>query len=995
VITRTPPLYSIPLHCAFADALAAGLIADAGADPMRLARTLVLLPNRRAASAVTEAFVRQLGNGGLLLPRLVPVGDLDALERLPAAAATLSLVVPPLLRRFELARLVQALPADPPRAAVESLRLGDALGAVLDALLAEEVPPEALRAAVADRELASHWERSLAFLELIIAAWPEARRGLGGTEGATRLAALIDATIAGWQDAPPARVVAAGLATASPPIVRLLRAVLALPDGMVVLPGLDLDLSAHGTARWEAVRVAEAGEGPDSAEHPQWQMKRLLHRLGLERGDCRPWPHTAPAAPDGPPERTAALLAALAPAATLHPADPPGLGAFAELHAVECATAAEEAQLIALALREALETPGRRAALVTPDRQLARRVAAHCRRWGLVVDDSAGTPLALTPPGALAQALVAARAGDFAPVALLAVLKHPLVNPGAERLPWLDQVRRADRALRGVRPPPGLDGAGEAITRFFDDKAERAEPHAKPRLAAEAAAVHGWWAGVDAALQPLAGLGAITTLPALAGALRTVLGTLAGDAAWAGAEGRQLARLLDDVESHGASFGRFAMDEAPALLAALLAGQDVRVPHGGHPRLAILGPVEAQLARADLMILGGLNEGTWPGQPAPDPWLAPAIRRHLGLPGMAEGIGLAAQDFARAAAAPHVLLTRARRDAGGPQVASRLWLRLAALAGALPARPDLIAHARALDGGGAPRPRPRPAPNPPLAARPQQLSITDADTLLADPFAFHARKILGLRAWDALDEDPTPQLRGEIIHAVLEDWIKAGHGTMDQLHQLAETRLAAEAGHFPLLRALWLPRARAAIDWAGAQIMARLGDWPAMHAEVHGNLTLSNGITLSGRVDRVDRSADGRLAVIDYKTGAPPAARDVQAMDANQLALGLAMAAAGKLSSRGGAAVPGGEAAEIAYWQLKGSAKEPGKITRPLKGDDDVPGHVKAVLDTVTELTTRFLQRETPMEAIWRPAFRWNDYDHLARVAEWANQPKSRTGGQP
>ena len=995
MITRTPPLYSIPLHCAFADALAAGLIADAGADPLRLARTLVLLPNRRAANAVTEAFVRQLGKGGLLLPRLVPVGDLDGLERLPAAAATLSPVVPPLLRRFELARLVQALPADPPRAAVECLRLGDALGAVLDALLAEEVPPEALRAAVADKDLASHWERSLAFLELIIAAWPDARTGLGGTEGATRLAALIDATIAGWQADPPARVVAAGITSTSPAIVRLLGAVLALPDGMVVLPGLDLDASAHGAARWEAIGVAEAGEGPDSAAHPQWQMKRLLHRLGLKRADCRAWPHTAPAAPDGPPERTAALLAALAPAATLHPAEPPAPAAFAGLHAAECATAAEEAQLIALALREALETPGRRAALVTPDRVLARRVAAHCRRWGLVVDDSAGTPLALTPPGALAQALVAARAGEFAPVALLAVLKHPLVNQTSDRLPWLTQVRRADRALRGVRPPPGLDGAGEAITRHFDEVAERAPPHAKPRRAAEAAAMHRWWADVDAALAPLAQLGAITTLPALAGALRTVLGTLAGDAAWAGADGRQLARLLDDVESHGASFGRFAIDEAPALLGALLAGQDVRVPHGGHPRLAILGPVEAQLSRADLMILGGLNEGSWPGLPAPDPWLAPAIRRQLGLPGMGEAMGLAAQDFARAAAAPRVLLTRARRDAGGPRVASRLWLRLQAVAGALPSRPDLIAHARALDGGGAPRPRPRPAPRPPLELRPQRLSITDCDTLLADPFAFHARKILRLSAWEPLDQDPTPQLRGEIVHGVLEAWIKAGHGTPAQLMQLAEARLAEEAAHFPLLRALWLPRARAAIQWAGGQIMARLAEWPHMHAEVAGHYTLPNGVTLSGRVDRVDRSDDGRIAVIDYKTGQPPTGKAVKAMDANQLALGLAMAAAGVLQDGNGLAVPGGAAAEIAYWQLKGSANGPGKISRPLKAGDDVPRHVADVLDAVNTLTTKFLQTDAPLEAIWRPAFRWNDYDHLARVAEWANQPKPSGGAQP
>ena len=986
---RTPPLFNIPLHVAFADALAAGLLARCADDPLALARAVVLLPNRRAVTALTEAFVRLLpdtvgeqGAGGLLLPRMVPVGDLDdgGFERLVAGRDPLPPAVAPLLRRFELARLVERLP-DSGRAAVERLRLGDALGDVLDQLLAEEVPPEALRAVAEGHDLADHWQRTLAYLELIIAAWPDARRGHGGEEGATRLAALIDATIARWQAQPPqGLVVAAGIANPTPALVRLLAALLRLPNGLVVLPGLDDDSSPAGQARWDAIRLA--GDDPDSRDdpgHPQWVFKRLLAGLGLERADVRRWDATGRI--DGPPARAEALLAALAPAAA--GAMPPPLpAARAGLALAECATAAEEAQVVALALRQALETEGRRAALITPDPVLARRVAAHCRRWGIAIDSSAGTPLALTPPGALALALVTAMAEDFAPARLLAVLKHGLVR--AEDADHAAAVRLADRALRGVRPAPGLEAAGAAISQWLAD-------HARDRPPAMAS----WWQPLADALEPLDRLRdrRRCTLPDLMAALRHALTQLGGDAGWAGPEGRQLAALVAEIEAHGDHFGMLEASDAPALLAALMAGQAVRVPGLGHPRLAILGPLEAQLTRADLVVLAGLNEATWPGRPSPDPWLAPIIRARLGLPGTARAQGLAALDFLRAASAPRVLITRARRDASGPQVPSRLWLRtLAHLerdGATIERRDDLVRIARAIDGGGSPPVSQPPAPNPALSLRPRALSITEIDTLVADPFAFHARRILKLQVLDPLDQDPTPAMRGTLAHTILERWVKGGRGSLDRLMQIAEEELAREASQFPLLKAAWQPRILAALRWAGETILEReRAGWHQMLAEAGGELALLNGVILKGRIDRVDRhDADGRLVVVDYKTGPPPGKGRVRALEANQLALGLAMAVAGVLR-QGDAPVPGGPAGGIEYWQLMGKRSEPGKLHRPLEGKQtiDAETHVTDALAEAERLTSRYLLARNPFPPKLRPDWAWADYDHLARVAEWINR---------
>lgn len=1003
---RAPPLFNIPLHVAFADALAAGLLARCGDDPLTLAGALVLLPNRRAVTALTEAFVRQLpsgaggaggsgGSGGLLLPRMVPVGDLDdgGFERLASGDDPLPPAVAPLLRRFELARLVggcQHAAGTAAMAAVERLRLGDALGEVLDQLLAEEVPPEALRAAADGHELANHWQKTLAFLELIIAAWPDARRGHGGEEGATRLAALIDGTIRRWQRQPPAGlVVAAGIANPTPALVRLLDAVLRLPRGLVVLPGLDDDATPAGAARWAAIRLGDPADPQQKADpgHPQWALKLLLARLGLTRADVQPW-EAAAGALDGPPARAMALLAALAPAAAgVMPAPEPG--ARAGLALAECATAAEEAQVVALALREALEEPGCRAALITPDPQLARRVAAHCRRWGITIDSSAGTPLQLTPPGALLLALVEAMAEDFAPARLLAVLKHALVHPDVPE--FAAGTRMADIALRGVRPPPGLDAAGAAIIGWAEEKdAKRKQPGRR------AGRMRGWWKGVDAALQPLERLreAGEFSLPALMAALRQTMAALAGDAGWAGPDGRLAAALVAGIEAHGANFGPLPVADAPGLMAALVEGQSVRVPGIGHPRLAILGPVEAQLTRADLVVLAGLNEGTWPGRPAPDPWLAPAVRARLGLPGTARAQGLAAQDFLRAASAPRVLITRARRDAGGPQIASRLWLRLLAHVerdgAGIERRDDLVRLARALDGGGSPPPGRPPRPNPPLAMRPRRLSITEVDTLIADPFAFYARRVLGLRALDPLDQDPTPAMRGNLAHDILDEWVNTGLGPVARLLQIAEAHFLRHASHFPLLTAAWKPRIFSALRWAGAEILKREREgWTRMLGEVDGELRLANGIVLTGRIDRVDRhEADGLLLVVDYKTGRVPTGKRVRELEANQLALGLAMAAAGGLLTRDRQPVPGGPAGDIEYWQLKGGRTEAGKLHRPLSGKHPVAAadHVAAALDKAVRLTSQYLLAEHPFPSKLRPDWAWADYDHLARVAEWSGR---------
>lgn len=482
---------------------------------------------------------------------------------------------------------------------------------------------------------------------------------------------------AAWRAAPPARfVVAAGVTAAAPAITRLLRDVADLERGMVVLPGLDRAMSA---GEWEA--LGPLRPDPDDPArpletHPQYHLKLLLDRMGVARGEVAEWAAASPF--DGPEARTPFVSLLFAPADYSVEWQAAGdlSEALAGISGAVFADDGQEAQGIALLMREAIETPGRTAALVTPDRALGERVAAALTRWGISVDDSAGQPLSRTPPGALLL-LLAELAAAFDPVALVALLGHPLVRAGGERGGWLDQVRRLDLLLREPGLVPGWDGISQRIA------ARVADP--KARGHGLATQIQPWWDELAAALgEALAPFAAPAPPATLLAALQAALGWLAGDGVWAG-HGWSLGGLFDRwALARGDEPALVEPQDFPDMLRQLLAQESVRPPYGGHPRLFIWGLLEARLQRTDLMILGGLDEGRWPAAATPDPWLAPGIRRLLGLPAPERQQGMAAHDFAGALGGQEIVVTRATRSGGDPAVASRFWLRLAALGGALP-----------------------------------------------------------------------------------------------------------------------------------------------------------------------------------------------------------------------------------------------------------------------------------------------------------------------
>jgi ATP-dependent helicase/nuclease subunit B len=966
-------VYSIGIDRRFADELAAGVLAEYGRDPLVLADTLILLPTRRSVRALREAFLRATGGKPTLLPRMAPLGDLDDGDWDELLAGE-TLGLPPAIdgaeREAVLSELVLAFKDEQgepiAQSAAQALKLARELAGLLDELAIEGVAFDRLEALV-EGNFASHWRRTLEFLAIVGEHWPDILSERGQIDALDRRTRSIRAQAARWRDRPPATpVIAAGTTGSQPATRELLVTISRLPQGIVVLPGLDREMDEESWAKVEP-------------SHPQFGLRELLLALERERADVADWPGSA-----GDRARRQLIAELMRPGETTDSWQRPSPAALDQVTRADCATPDQEALVIALALREALETPMRTAALVTPDRDLARRVAAELRRWNVEIDDSAGQPLADTAPAALLRALVAAVDSGFAPVDLLALLKHPLCTLGLSRAALLDAARRLDRkCLRGLKPAPGLEALRQLVDQCkFGDEADRRQVIDLVERLSDA----------------VAGLIAVMTDGGSADALLEATIAAAeqcapGDALWSSDAGEALADALARLRLAWTGRRPIAGGEWPALLTTMLATEVVRPLFGRHPRLAIWGPLEARLQRADLLVLGGLNEGSWPPAVETGPWINRPMRATLGLPQPERRIGLSAHDFASALAAEHVLLTRAEREGGAPTVPSRWLARLDALFGydpqaALPppeyiqrGRRTYVAWAESFDNA-AYKPWPRPEPRPPLDARPKRLSVSSVEQWRRDPYGLYARRILGLQALDPLEAELGAAERGSHLHDALDEFLKAHPegalpaDALQRFERMGERHLASVLAA-PAERAFWWPRFQRLARWLIATESARRSAGTRLLAsETKGAITLGP-LTIEARADRIDEIEPGGWEIIDYKTGRVPSPKELQGLFAPQLLLEAAMAQHGTFEKIKGPA----HAVHLSYWQANGLG-DGGAVVEVKDSETLVP----AMLALLHKMIKHFGNPATPYAALPWPEFipHFNDYKHLERVAEWS-----------
>jgi ATP-dependent helicase/nuclease subunit B len=978
-----PRWFSIPAHRPFVQDLAQGLYdALAPMGPEALSQAVVLTPTRRGARALADAFVAAGGGRAVLPPQIRPLGDLDEGEP-PFEPGDLAVDLPaaiaPLRRRFELIALVKthegALGRD--LDAPAALELADALGSFLDSLQIEEVSADKGLADLVEADLAEHWKISREFLEMALDEWPRRLAALGLVDVSARRVALLRSLAAKWAVDPPKGVlIAAGSTGTAPATADLLAVIAQAPQGAVVLPGLD---DALADSAW-----AQVGE-----QHPQGAMKRLLTRAGLTRDDVRTWPASESFKSQGrwrrrvinealrPAEATADWLTAIAALREEGRAD--GVDPIAEglkgLSILTARTEDEAATVAALLLREALEVPGRTAALVAPDQNLARRVAAKLARWGVGADSSAGQALAGAPCGVLAGLVGRALVDPLDPVTLLAILKHPLVRLGLA--PEDLAAARTQLELKVLRGPRRT---------VWAELEDRCPPDARDLLDR-----------LKVALGPVLGIAEGPPADA-ARALAQTLEGLAADAAgatgalWSGHEGEALARLLAGLIEDSAGLPQTSARSFAELVQRLMAGETVRTGGATHPRLRILGAIEARLTRADRLIVAGLEEGVWPQGAPIDPFLSRPMRTRLGLPPPERRVGLAAHDFAQAACAAEVVLLHTERREGGPAVKSRWLWRLETLArGAavkIAGRPEVLEWARALDAPEGYRPAKRPAPTPPLADRPRQMAVTRVEALTRDPYAVWARDILRFYPLQRPDEQIDSRARGTAIHSAFEQFAKAYPGPVP-----ADGAAIFEGLYLAALRQEGMPEeslaretalAREAAEWVMGLERERRADGRAIHVEMSGAhvLDLPGGaFTVTAKADRIEIDPKGFGHILDYKTGAAPSKKQVETGFSPQLTLTAAILTHGGFKGLGYPS-PG----DLTYLEVTGR-KPAGRVeTRANAGEESEEAAIKA-LEGLAILINRYDDPAQPYASRTAPQFvktYASDYDHLARVFEWS-----------
>lgn len=1022
---KNPQIYSIAADQPFADTLVDGLLArfgqgDISQDDQQqdfsLSDLTVLLPNRRAVRSVRDAFLKQAGGRPMLLPSLRAIGDVDeeAIEFLGADLQFGVASIPPTIskkkrqsllmrqvdRWMQLNRPNQLAPA-------QSWRLAGDLMRLMDQVETEGLSFDGLKDLVAE-DFASHWQITLDFLTIVTSHWPQILDAMGQINPAARRDRLMRGLVDAWAQVPPTTpVIIAGSSGTIPAARLLMKQVLALPQGMVILPGLDLYMS---DTAWDSLR--------HHPSHPQHIMHKLLSDLHLTRDDVRDWDNRQGndyIQSPNPSLRTQLMADAFLPSDAMtewremdwaSKEDQTAM-ALDGCDFIVAPTRRDEATVIALIMREVLETPAKTAALVTPDRLLASHVKAILKRWHIAVDDSAGDPATITQTGAFLKLLADVFASDFAPLPLLSLLQHPYTAMGLARHECRQFVRALDQhVLRGPRPAGGIDGLTNYARQCLNDERNLFSKTDYTTLEQ----ILSLFSPMDQAFkdgQPFSDL--VRCFIQVAEQVASTSDTTGSDIVWRGDAGEALAVCLADMMADCDDLGPVNASEFAPLLHEMLKGETIRPKYGRHPRLAIWGTMEARLQRCDVMILSGLNEGTWPVDTGADPWMSREMRLSFGLPALERKIGQMAHDFMQAVAAPKVFITRAEKVDGSPTVPSRWLLRLEALIGGLTVNTSpYLAWAQGLDQADHYTPAKAPEPRPPLAARPRTLSVTQVESWMRDPFTLYASKILGLEKLDAVDARPSAAQKGTLIHAALERFLTekgamSGRLGVERLLDIGRD-VFSELLLMPAVYAFWWPRFEQIAAWFVAWQESRIDSHQVALVERRGEAKLVDlDFTIKAFADRIDVISDrGQFEIIDYKTGKPPSSRRVLAGYAPQLPLeGWIIQNGGfpDLKKNNPQGYQGGEIAALTYIHLKGGL-DVAKVENPVK---DVTGTIMQAEEGLRHLIKTFDNVDTPYLASPRADITgYGDFDHLARLREWqdgrtpeqAGGATSTTGGQ-
>lgn len=940
----------------------------AGCPAEEMARVTLIVNTSRMRRRIRTLFSEGPAS---FVPRILLLTEIENLLPEPLEAESR----PALQRRLQLAELLAPVIRDRPEFAPKSsiFALADSLASLLDEMQGEGVSSEAI-AALDVTDESNHWKFAQSLIT-VAQSYVESLDGGLDPEARQRLAAAE--LVTHWNTAPPEHpILLVGSTGSRGTTFALMEAIAKLETGAVLLPGYDFDQPA---AVWSQMSDALRFE-----DHPQFRFAKFLTSVNLAPTQIPRWSNDDTVSRDR--NRVVSLALRPAPVTDAWLREGPSLpdlpSALSGLSLVEAQSQREEALAISMRMRMAVDQ-GQRVALISPDRMLGRQVSASLDRWGILADDSGGTPLHLSAPGRFLRHTAELFLRPLDAEMLLTLLKHPLTQSGSvfpehglytQRLelvlrrdsaPFPDAARLEElvaRAAKGTADHDRMVQWGEWVVSAF------CANHSTQPYSLED------WLQHHLSLSRLIASGSISENGEL----------------WdedAGIEARGAFASLQDCAQHS---GQLTASDYGQLITSVMTGREVRDRHQPHPHVMIWGTLEARVQGADLVILGGLNDGIWPEAVTADPWLNRRMRHEAGLLLPDRKVGLSAHDFQQAIAAPEVWITRSVRSDDAETVPSRWLNRLMNLVSGLPGNkgPEALAQMRkrgqdwldraaALEAVSPTRPAQRAAPKPPLSARPRDFSVTEIKTLIRDPYAIYAKHCLNLRPIDPLVQEPDAPIRGIVIHEIMERFTKRITAdpdalTVDTLMAETDTVLTTHV-LWPTVQLLWRARMQRVAAWVVDSERARLarGTPFAMEKDAQGKLVLPEIGSIRARADRVDLSEDGHALLYDYKSGNPPSPKEQKFFD-KQLLIEAAMVEEGAFQSLG--VRPVEDAVYI------GLSANPVEVPAPLSEETpaETLDQLNTLLSTYLAEDQYYLSRRTP-----RNERDQGDYDHLARYGEW------------
>jgi len=1014
-------VYTIPPYQSFLDSVARGILDQTGNDPLKLADYTILVPDHDTAAALRQALMEQLQGKPNIMPHIDTPGDMDdehlSLQISDSAALSQELMnIPPAVTRLQrqlvLAEEILKIPgmASSPQKAI---KLGGELGKFLDDVQRYNVKLADIEQFV-PAEFKDQWSKTAEFLKIITETWPRKLKEMGRIDPEEHKNAIIRIRAEYWQQKKPARpVIAVGFNDYSPAISTLLQAVHALPQGKIILQGVDLGLDQKS---WDILTPV----------HPQYAPKQILSALGVERTKVQEW-HAQPLAADhfvrAPNlprtnrERQKLLRDAMLPAGTTAGwavekpslAHTPAIGvhALSGMDLITCTSQQEEASVIALKMRESLEMPGRKVTLVTADRSLARRVSARLRNWQIDVRDDAGTSLSDTSAGTFLLATAAMAAEEWAPIPMLEALKHPFATLGGNKEDFRRQVSDLENMiLHGPRPDVGASGVKSSLTAAFNHAARYPRVDQTPeQLKASKKELEIFVAAIEKAGKNFFDkMSSKTPVPfseildehiRFAETLARDDKTSGAEKLWSEEDGVKAARFLTNLREVAASVPEVTGQDYVGVLQGLMRDVTVHTTVTSHPTLRITTPEKARLMKSDIIILGGINDGILPRPAEENPWLSPDMIRALGLPAPEAGIGLAAHSFVQMVSNPNVLLTRAMRSGDAPTVASPFLTRMLMVLRGAGLEKNIEKKTRLLDIHVAMHtpaqviPIDPPLVTPPVDKRPRKLPVTAVEALMRDPYSIYVKYILNIRQKAPLDASPSVAERGTFTHDALDAFIKK---YPDELPPNAEEELLKIGRETfknrmenPAVRAFWWPRFERIAKWFVTFENERRHVSKTLGTEVQGKLEIDTGdgiFTLTAIADRIDRDANDQLMMIDYKTGSVPSQKSVALGFSPQLTLEALIAFTGGFDG-----IDAEDVGKLQYWKLSGGQRA-AEVTE-VRGE--IGDLVTEARQGIERLIKAFNHASTPYLVTPRPEWapRYNNVRHLSRVDEWSAVKKT------